>query len=315
MSDTKLVTVLMPVYNAERYLAEAIESILHQTYHDFEFMIINDGSTDQSEKIILNYQQQDDRINYVKNSKNLKLIATLNKGVRLAKGKYIVRMDADDISTVDRIEKQVAYMESHHSVGVCGSYFRVFGEEIKNPYIVKRPLGDKVIKASMLFTNPVGHPNVIIRKSIMVDNNLWYDTRFYRIEDWGLWTTLINKCDFANLPEVLLYYRKTDTQETALGAIDPKAIEFRSELVKENCQLHGFNFSDKEILLLQFVVGNDTKKLSYRELKDGLNLLRLYIHNDATYRKVALGYIKPKAKHSIKYIIAMLRIFEFKSIF
>ena len=120
------VTVLMPVYNGEMYLREAIDSILHQTFTDFEFLIINDGSTDNSETIILSYD--DSRIRYEKNDSNLKLIATLNKGIELAKGKYIVRMDADDISIPDRIEKQVAFLEKNPDVGICGSWFTAFGQ-------------------------------------------------------------------------------------------------------------------------------------------------------------------------------------------
>ena len=104
-----LVSVLMAVYNGEKYLLEAIESILNQTYTNFEFLIINDGSTDSTEEIILSYSDQ--RIRYIKNEQNLKLIASLNKGLDLAKGKYIARMDADDISLPDRLEKQVNFLE------------------------------------------------------------------------------------------------------------------------------------------------------------------------------------------------------------
>ena len=181
-SDT-LVTVLMPVYNAERYVSEAIESILNQTYRDFEFIIINDGSTDQSEEIIQRYN--DSRIVYVRNERNIRLVATLNKGIRMASGKYIMRMDADDISSTDRMKLQVKFMELHPDVGVCGSFLSVFGETIK-PYLSRRPENDEDIRSSMLVNNPLGHPNVIIRKSVLVKNDIWYDENYYRMEDWGL---------------------------------------------------------------------------------------------------------------------------------
>lgn len=234
MQTNPLVTVLMPVYNAEKYLSEAIDSILAQTYKNIEFLIINDGSTDKSESVILDYQSRNSKIVYVKNETNMKLIATLNKGVKMANGKYIVRMDADDISKPFRIEKQVEYMESHPRVGVCGSFFTVFGEGIDNPYIIKRPLGNINIKASMLFTNAIGHPNVIIRRSVLIDNDIFYDKRFYRIEDWGLWTQLMPCCDFGNLPYSVLEYRRTPTQETALESADPQSRIYRKRLLEEN---------------------------------------------------------------------------------
>ena len=121
------VTVLMPVYNAEQYLREAIGSILHQTFTDFEFIIINDGSTDRSEEIIKSYT--DTRIRYYKNESNLKLIATLNKGFDLAGGKYIARMDADDISLPNRLQLQFELMEKNPEVGLCGTWFENFTEE------------------------------------------------------------------------------------------------------------------------------------------------------------------------------------------
>ena len=111
MNNLPLITVLMPVYNGEKYLQQAIESILKQTFTDFEFLIINDGSTDNSENIILSYD--DSRIRYIKNEENLRLIRTLNKGIELAKGKYIARMDCDDISLPYRFEKQLKEFQNN----------------------------------------------------------------------------------------------------------------------------------------------------------------------------------------------------------
>src|SRR5688572_768328 len=118
MINPPLISVLMPVYNAGPYLKESIESVLAQTYDNFEFLIINDGSTDSSEKEILSYN--DVRIHYVKCETNSGLIATLNQGLALATGKYIVRMDADDICRPQRFEKQVRFMENHPEIGICG---------------------------------------------------------------------------------------------------------------------------------------------------------------------------------------------------
>lgn len=113
------ISVLMPVYNSEKYLNEAIESILNQTFVDFEFIIINDASNDNSENIIESYQ--DSRIKYFKNEKNLGVAKTLNKGLKLAQGKYIARMDSDDISLPERLYKQFKFMEVYNDIDVCGS--------------------------------------------------------------------------------------------------------------------------------------------------------------------------------------------------
>ena len=117
-------TVLMPVYNAEKYVAEAIDSILNQTFNDFEFLIINDGSTDNSLDIIKSYD--DPRITIINNETNLGLSHTLNKGIELARGEYIIRMDADDISLSIRLEKQIEFMDSNQHIGICGSWIQTF---------------------------------------------------------------------------------------------------------------------------------------------------------------------------------------------
>ena len=126
---TPKITVLMPVYNGEKYLKESIESILKQTFRDFEFLIINDTSTDESEKIIRSFK--DSRIKLIKNEKNIGLTKSLNKGLDLAKGEYMARMDADDISLPKRLEIQVAFMDKNPKIGVIGAWAKVIGESNK----------------------------------------------------------------------------------------------------------------------------------------------------------------------------------------
>lgn len=300
-----LVTVLMPVYNAEKYLSAAIDSILAQTYTNIEFLIINDGSTDNSESIIKEYLSKNVMIVYVKNESNIKLIATLNKGVGIAKGKYIVRMDADDISKSFRIEKQVEYMEKHPNVGVCGSYFTVFGEEIKKSYTVRRPLGNQEIKASMLFTNALGHPNVIIRRSVMMDNHVFYNNRFYRIEDWGLWTELMPYCDFGNLPCSVLNYRRTKDQETALGAKEPQTRIYRKLLLAENLRVNKIDFTEKQLeCLLSFLL---SEEMNLKDLEVVVDVLKRYSLLGKAYRKVVADYLWSRCKHSMKLFLVMLK--------
>ena len=197
--NAPVVTVLMPVYNGEKYLTEAIDSILNQTFTDFEFLIINDGSTDNSETIILSYD--DSRIRYEKNETNLKLITTLNKGIELCKGKYIVRMDADDISALDRIEKQVEFMEKHPDVGLCGTWFERFDKTGKKGAAKYAPDHD-VICYKHLYQLHLSHGTAIFRKSILDKLNFRFDKEYAHAEDYDLFTRMALETKLANLPFV-----------------------------------------------------------------------------------------------------------------
>lgn len=196
-----MVSVLMPVYNGESYLREAIDSILAQTFTDFEFIIINDGSSDGSESIIRSYT--DTRIRYVKNEKNLKLIATLNKGLSLCTGKYIARMDADDVAYPQRFERQVAFMEAHPDYGLCGSNIDVNGE-LKSWV---RDGESDFIRFCLLFHNPVCHPTAFIRNEIIRAHQLIYPAEYVHAEEYILWLHILRYSRVANLPEKLLSYR------------------------------------------------------------------------------------------------------------
>ena len=197
-----LVTVLMAVYNGEKYLVEAIESILSQSLQDFEFLIIDDASTDTSRKLIKGFH--DKRINVVSNSENLRLAASLNRGMHLARGEYIARMDADDISLPQRLEKQVAYMEDHREIGVSGTWLECFGDLTG---IWDYPCDSATIKAGMLFQNRLGHPTVIMRRQWMLRQGLFYDPDFLEAEDYKLWTKCAEHFSLGNVGEVLLKYR------------------------------------------------------------------------------------------------------------
>ncbi len=197
-----LVSVILPVYNAGPYIAEAISSILNQTFTNFELIIINDCSTDNTEQEILSIS--DPRINYIKNANNNGLIYNLNLGFSLAKGKYIARMDADDISLPNRLAEQVAFMEQNPAVGICGSGFQSFGSR---ETITMYERLDNDIKLQMLFHCRFCHPTVIICKQVLTDNNLQYSAEYPHAEDYELWARMAFKTQFANIQKVLLKYR------------------------------------------------------------------------------------------------------------
>lgn len=202
------ISVLMPVYNGERYLREAIESILSQSLTDFEFLIINDGSTDNSIDIINSYS--DHRIRLVQNETNLGLIATLNKGINLAQGEYIARMDCDDISLSERLEKQYRFMECHPDIGICGTWLRSIGDN--SGLVCRFPTDPEQFRAELLFDSIIGHPSVMLRKSIIEQFNLYYDPTYCHAEDYDLWSRAVMHCKICSIPEMLVLYRYHSAQ-------------------------------------------------------------------------------------------------------
>ena len=238
------VTVLMPVYNGEQYLREAIESVLKQTYTDFEFLIINDGSTDESVEIIDSYH--DPRIRLVHNKKNLKLIATLNKGLDLARGKYIARMDCDDVCLPERLSRQVSLLQENPDVGVCGTSVKTTGEPEER--IFKYPTKDETIRCQLIFESPFAHPTVMFRRDLILKFGIYFSQENIHAEDYDFWVRLSRYCKFANLEEALLLYRihpesvcslNQEAQETSADAIRLRQIhELGIEPTKEELFIH-----------------------------------------------------------------------------
>lgn len=207
------ITVLMPVYNGEKYLREAIDSILNQTFKDFEFLIINDGSTDSTEQIILSYT--DPRIRYVKNEANLKLIATLNKGFDLARGKYVVRTDADDTNHPDRLKLQYEFMEAHPEVGLLGTGFETFGENQPVKQVVYSS-SHNIICFRHLYQIHLSHGTSIFRMSVVKQHQLYFDPAYAHAEDYELWTRFSAVSKLANIPQVLYRVRHHEHEVSKL---------------------------------------------------------------------------------------------------
>ena len=201
------ITVLMPAYNAARFIGKAIESILNQTYKDFEFLIINDGSTDNTESIVQSYS--DLRIRYIKNDKNSGLIATLNKGIELATGEYVARMDADDVALPQRLEFQKKYFDKHPETDVLAStiiFINEAGESTGTWQLDRDTINSSAIKSAMIRENCIAHPTIMCRKSLL--EKFKYRTSGMHIEDYDLWLRLLNRgYHFAKIDTPLLYYR------------------------------------------------------------------------------------------------------------
>jgi len=204
-NNTIPITVLMSVYNGENHLEEAIESILNQTFRNFEFIIIDDGSEDKSLTIINNYY--DKRISLLINNKNIGLSASLNNGIKLSKGKYIARMDADDISLPERLEKQYNFMERNPDIGILGGGYHIINElgERMGTYIY--PDNPIAIHWKLLAGPVFPHPTVMMRKKVLVENNLSYNKEYFVTQDYDLWCKMIQFTRGSNFPEVLIHYR------------------------------------------------------------------------------------------------------------
>lgn len=222
--DQPKVTVLMPVYNGAPYLVEAIQSVLQQTFTDFEFLIIDDGSTDDSAAVIKGFH--DTRIRVFQNRNNRGLVSCLNMGIKLARGEFIARMDADDVCLPERLTMQVAFFEAHQEIGICGTWVELIGK----PYgqILRYPSDPNTVKCSHIFGPVLAHPTVMIRREFFDKNKLLYDPSFKHAEDFDLWVRASEFTSLSNIEKVLLRYRlhpqqvgqrHSDEQNTTAGKV------------------------------------------------------------------------------------------------
>jgi glycosyltransferase involved in cell wall biosynthesis len=263
-----IVSVILPVYNAELYLKEAIGSILNQTFKDFECIIINDGSTDGSKAIIESYG--DERIIFVDQA-NMGLAATLNKGIRLARGKYIARQDNDDVSLHTRLQEQVKYLEDHPAVALLGTHALIIDENGRSTgRSLQPPTASYQVKFYLLFGNPFAHSSVFLRRSVLDARGLYSQGTSY-FEDHNLWSRIARIADVANLPEQLIKYREVPssmsrstadymqrvTRQT-LENIKHYAPEMPDEMIREcvtyiNGTVYPANFHQALLLIKKFL--------------------------------------------------------------
>lgn len=206
MPKNPLISVILPVYNAQDYLSEAIQSILNQSFTDFELIIINDCSTDKSLQIIDQFAKQDSRIIKINNRQNLKLSHSLNIGIAKSRGVYIARMDADDISLPNRFNLQVKFLDKHPKVGIVGGIMSIINAKGKLIGSRHYALTDQQIRHRIFQFSPFSHPLVMIRKSVL-DQVGGYQHQYNPAEDYELYFRIGQVSQFANLNKVLLKYR------------------------------------------------------------------------------------------------------------
>lgn len=243
-----LVSVILPVFNGSAFLRESIDSILSQTYGNLELVIIDDASVDGSIDIISSYV--DKRIRIIRHDANAGLIATLNEGLQLAKGHYVARMDADDISLPERLKHQVEFMETHPGVALLGTQISIIGTELPEREIIS---GKGPVKAALLFSCIIPHPTVMLRSELVRKHEWRYDKRHFHCEDFGLWNEIARSYDVDILPEILLKYRSHPGQVS---------------VVHNEVQRDGMHLIRMDNLKRLGVNLNDQQELAFRKLMD-----------------------------------------------
>lgn len=263
-----VISIVMPVYNGEKYLREAVESILAQTWKDFEFIIINDGSTDHSEEIILSYC--DERIVYLKNNNNSGICVTLNKGINAARGKYIVRMDCDDISFPERLSVQLQFMEDHPEIAVAGSDIIVFGSTEKQLRIM--PHNQHLCKMGLLFNSCLAHPSVIIRRNVLNTHGLHYKDHYRGREDFELWWQISKVANITNINKPLLMYRIHPGQVTQ--NYDEHQRHLSRQFIVERMTDVGCHLTPKQVDIISSYCLGELNKLNASHLNDFIDICK-----------------------------------------
>jgi len=275
------ITVLMAVYNGEKYLKKAIDSILNQTFKNFEFLIINDGSTDNTVKILQNYK--DPRIKIVTNKKNLGLVKSLNKGLDIARGEYIARMDADDISLPNRLRTQLDFMKKNKKYVVVGSSVEVIDEK-GNIITTWRREGDPLLLKWKLIVSPsIMHSTAFFKKNIIIKEGK-YNIEFKDAEDFELWSRLSDKYLLSNIEKPLVQYRIHDSSVMGtLRKINDNEAHFK--VIRNNLSKY-IDFNEEDVHLFKlFREGPQTTKEGKRKRKILKKILKSFLKKNNLNKK------------------------------
>ena len=281
-SDNPLITVLMPTYNSENYIAETLWSVFDQTFSDFELLIMNEaGSSSETVEVIQLFE--DDRIRLVQNTKKLGLAESLNEGIRIAKGKYIARIDADDLAREDRFEVQKNFLDTHVEYGLCGSRQHHFGVETDFVHEVAETHDD--IKAALIYGCEICHSTIMIRKEYFLRDNLFYDNT-KKAEDYELWTRAVQKFKFYNIKEILGEYRigAENITKNKFNSLSSESAVIAANNISEYLKV---SVSDEH---LQYLTGWENRFEQVEEserkkaLKDEEDILRKMVNNNLLYK-------------------------------
>ena len=291
MDNTPLLSVLMPVFNSERFVAEAIESILNQTFKDFEFLILDDASTDNSLEIVKDFEKKDSRIKVFQNEKNLGVVESRNKLINLSKGKYIAWLDSDDIALENRFEEQIKFLETHPEIGMVGAYPEIIDENGKKTGTWWFETDPKKLKIELFFHSPFLSSSVVIRRSSLPIE--LYDHRFPVAEDFDLYSKIAEKSDIANIPRFLVKYRinskglsKSNTEKMEQLAV---------QVIKEHAERLGIKLEEGTIKHLR--KPKTASKITFEEIgkiEKSLILLKDLLSENSPFDKTAVTEVIQK---------------------
>ena len=241
------VSIVMPVYNGEAYLREAVESILGQSFPDWEFLIVNEyGSNEAATAILREYEKKDSRIRVIQNETRLRIAESLNVGLRAARGEYIARMDADDISGKERLAQQIAYLDAHPQIDICGMNVKMFGETTWDWKIYTEP---EYLRCACLFYTPFIHPTIMMRTASLRRFGLEYDATFFYTEDYEFFARASHLLTYTNLETDGGYaYRYVSTNATNVGG--GEGLRLQNKVMQQTFSQWGLDFSVEEIGLL-----------------------------------------------------------------
>lgn len=248
MMNNPFITIFMAVYNVEDFLEDSLESILNQTYKNFEFLIVNDASTDTSSEILQRYEKKDKRIRIIDNKINKGIPYTRNIGLIEAKGKYIAIMDSDDIALPNRIEKQVLFMGNNLEIDVVGTDYAILGRKFKRK-VRNRCTTPEEIKIKFLFNCAIHNPTAMLRKETLDTNKLKYNLDFFVAQDYDLFARLSKIGKIAILPEVLYKYRigHSNITKKSLSSKIHERKQILATIQKDLLNYYHFTLSDKEL--------------------------------------------------------------------
>jgi glycosyltransferase involved in cell wall biosynthesis len=280
--NTPLVSVTMPTFNRAGFLPRSIQSILDQTFTDFELIIIDDGSTDNTAEVVAQFK--DPRIIYVKNDQNRGISYSANRGIEMARGKYIARADSDDICLPERLAKTVAYMEAHPEVGVVGGQVMMVAKGKRARMQV--PTDPEECRATLLFHPCLAQPTILIRRSVLMEHNLRYDLAYRASGDYEMWTRMMWVTKFANVGEVLLEYIGHDDQISGKWSnISPE-----QRMAPKMRILNKLGIDSCEMAETLFLIGRIYRDIESQDLNDAARVMDLIIkQNDKT------GCFEPEA--------------------
>jgi glycosyltransferase involved in cell wall biosynthesis len=258
MKEAPLVSVVMSAYNSERYLRETLESISAQTFADYEFIVIDDGSTDGTGQILHEAARRDLRLQVITFQQNQGTVAGINRGLALARGKFIARMDSDDICRLDRFEKQVTFLETHPGIGLLGSSMTLIDPSGRELGRLSAPGDDSRIRWASLVSNPFAQPTIMIRRAVLVQHNLNYRPK-HPAEDYDLWVRLLQYTRGANLPDPLVRYRVHDASASSRQA--ELKYTWHVQISYEHIQheLPGFVLSPEQHIILVYALNGFLK--------------------------------------------------------